>query len=189
VSVIDPPVSITAAMAAVVEPSCVVKRPLYGEVLEFPVSSAKPSVIQLIVVDAPSLTNRNGDPTNTIHDSFEARATVVLQTPLVGVGGSNEESEKSSPPPARTIKGLMLPAGKSLMVPVPEVNVPPEYVMSVGRPVAMHPKFVPALGSQVIVVAVIVIPPSGVQLVILTVPIGLAAAWLESPRRAIPANK
>jgi hypothetical protein len=123
---IEPPASIAAAVTAVVAPNCDVKSPRYEEVLESPVSVATPFVIKETDVVAPSLVSRKGDPTNAIHERPDVRATVVLQTPLVGVGGSNDDNEKSSVPPARTINGLMLPAGRSLMVPVPEVNVPPE---------------------------------------------------------------
>jgi hypothetical protein len=72
------------------------------------------------------------------------------------------------------------------MVPIPEVNVPPEYVMLVGRPVAMHPKPGPAAGAHVIVVRVTVTPPFGVQFVMLAIPMGLAIARLDIPKRAAP---
>src|SRR5579859_4723470 len=57
--------------------------------------------------------------------------------------------------------------------------------MLVGRPVAMHPRFVPATGSQVIEVALTVTPPPGVQFVILAVPTGVAMALLQTPNKAI----
>jgi len=178
--------SMAAATAAVVAPNCDVTRPVYGEVVSLPVSVVMPSSCRVTAVAAPSLINRKGDPTNATHESPDARATAVLQTPLVGVGTSKDVNEKSSPPPSRTINGLMLPAGRSLMVPVPEVNVPPEKLMLVGRPVAMHPSFVPAEGSQVIVVAVIVKPPPGVQFVKLAVPVGSASAEPASVKQSKP---
>jgi hypothetical protein len=95
-------------------------------VLEFPSSVARPFAIKVSTVEVPSLINRKGEPTNTTHEWPDARATLVLQTPSVGVGAANDVNEKSSTPPARTRNGLVLPAGRSLMVPVPDVNVPPE---------------------------------------------------------------
>jgi hypothetical protein len=61
--------------------------------------------------------------------------------------------------------------------------------MLVGRPVAMHPKPEPAGGSQLMVVALKVKPPPGVQFVMFAVPTGLATAWFESPRNANPARR
>lgn len=81
---IDPPVSIAAAIAAVLPVNCVENKPAYGEVLEFPVSVTAPRAVQLIAVKAPSLNNRMGDPTDVTHECPDARATVVLQTPSVG---------------------------------------------------------------------------------------------------------
>src|SRR5579864_4564700 len=113
-------------MAAVVKASCVVKRPEYSEVLPFPVSVSTPSVVKEIAVEAPWLINRKGDPTDVTHEWPDARATLVLQTPSVGDTAPNAVNEKSRAPPANTINGLRDPAGRSEMVPVPEVKVPPE---------------------------------------------------------------
>jgi hypothetical protein len=55
--------------------------------------------------------------------------------------------------------------------------------------VAMHPSFAPATGSQVIEVTLILTPPFGVQFVIVATPVGLALAWVESPRNAMAAIK
>lgn len=123
---IDPPASIVDAMAAVLEVNCWENKPLYGEVLEFPVSVTTPSVVQLSAVKAPSLTNRMGDPAEVTHECPNARATVVLQTPSVGETAPNPVSEKSRTPPASTINGLVLLPERSRIVPVPEVKVPPE---------------------------------------------------------------
>lgn len=53
----------------------------------------------------------------------------------------------------------------------------------------MHPTFGPAEGSHVNVVALIVTPPPGGQFEISAIPNGLAMAWLDRPRNAIPATR
>jgi hypothetical protein len=110
----------------VVEANWVVKRPNHVVLLAFPVSVTIPTPLKLTAVVAPWLINSNGDPTNVTHEWPEANPTVVLQTPSVGVGATNDDNAKLRTPPASEINGLMVPPGRSEMVPVPEVNVPPE---------------------------------------------------------------
>src|SRR5579863_2428369 len=61
--------------------------------------------------------------------------------------------------------------------------------MLVGRPVAMHPVPALATGRKTTEAALTVTPPPGVQFVMLATPTGLAMAWLEKPRNAIPAMR
>jgi hypothetical protein len=125
--VIDPPPSIVAAMAAVLRPNWVVKTPVYGESVAFPESVSRPSVVKVTDVIVPSLVYRKSDPTDVTHDWPAERATLVLQTPLVGDTVPKPVNEKSRKPPARTINVPGEPAGRSSMVPVaPEPSVPPE---------------------------------------------------------------
>jgi len=157
-------------------------------VLASPVSVTTPFAIKLTAVVAPWLINRNGDPIAVMHECPNASATLVLQTPSVGAGATNADNEKSRTPPSTT-HGLVLPAGRSEMVPVPDVNVPPEKLMLVGGSVAMHPKLAPAAGSQVIVVAETVTPPFGVQFEMLAVPRGLAEATPVKTRQVTTAKR
>src|ERR1035438_4959506 len=60
--------------------------------------------------------------------------------------------------------------------------------MLVPMPVTIHPVLALAGGSQVTVVALVVKPPPA-QFAMFAIPTGLAKAWLESPRNAIPAKR
>ena len=64
--------------------------------------------------------------------------------------------------------------------------------MLVGKPVAMHPKFAPATGSQMIAggksIRLLIVTPPGVQFVIAAVPIGLARAEPVSVRKSRPSQ-